>query len=73
MAVEEQKNGICGALYAVKVLIQESKPEIYERIAEQFEEETGSLYCEPIKELEKKTCRESVGIATKCLEGYITE
>ena len=63
--------GVCGALYAIKMLIQESNPETYKIIAKQFKEETGSLFCEEIKELEKKTCKESVGIAARCLEYYI--
>lgn len=62
------EGGECGALYAIRELIYKSQPEAYNEISKKFKAETGSVCCEPIKEMERKTCRECVGLAVKYME-----
>ena len=64
------EGGMCGALYAVKLITYNLDSTIFEDIKDDFEKEAGSIYCKQIRRLRKLTCRECVGLAAQKLEEY---
>ncbi len=64
------KDGMCGALYAVKLITEDLDPSFFEKIKRNFKEETGSTFCREIRRLNKLSCRECVALAAENLENY---
>ncbi|WP_375752993.1 C-GCAxxG-C-C family (seleno)protein [Vibrio sp. HN007] len=62
------KGGVCGALYAVEMVLGES--EANNNVIDGFVKETGSSLCQDIKTTECK-CREYVKKATELAEKHV--
>lgn len=58
------ENGICGALYAIKNLVDDNEKTILE---EEFRKEFGTVYCRELKAA-KKMCLSCVNYADKLLQ-----
>lgn len=62
--------GLCGALYAAKVIFDKIDKEEFEKARKIFIVAAGSDKCREIRSINKCTCLECVVVAAKYIENY---
>jgi hypothetical protein len=60
--------GLCGALYAVKLIMERGGYGEFEKIRSAFKEAAGSDKCREIRALKKLSCAECVSMAAELLD-----
>jgi len=60
------ENGLCGALYAAKNLLND--PKKTELIKEEFSDKAGSINCRKIMKLKKLPCADCVDLAAQIVD-----
>ncbi len=62
--------GLCGAFYAAKCILEHYCPQHLGKGLEQMKEAAGSLKCKEVKTLKKLPCHECVGKAAEIIQGF---